>query len=125
MSFWTPVENPGMRPLRSWVFGIVCTLLAALDRLVQEALTNTMKHAGPGASAAVRLRLAPGEVRIDIAAAIDCLLCCGLPVGPHCFVAQQIHRPVVPSRLGKALRERMPILSKTCPRWNSTALTVT
>ena len=26
-------------------------------RLIQEALTNTMKHAGPGASAAVRLRL--------------------------------------------------------------------
>src|SRR5580704_343937 len=35
-------------------------------RLVQEALTNTMKHAGPGASAAVRLRLAPGEVRVDV-----------------------------------------------------------
>ena len=35
-------------------------------RLVQEALTNTMKHAGPGASAAVRLRLAPGEIRVDV-----------------------------------------------------------
>ncbi|MGD0066909.1 MAG: sensor histidine kinase, partial [Streptosporangiaceae bacterium] len=35
-------------------------------RLVQEALTNTMKHAGPGVSAAVRLRLAPGEVRVDV-----------------------------------------------------------
>ena len=35
-------------------------------RLVQEALTNTMKHAGPGASAAVRLRLAPGEVRVEV-----------------------------------------------------------
>ena len=33
-------------------------------RLVQEALTNTMKHAGPGATAAVRLRLEPGEVRV-------------------------------------------------------------
>ena len=30
-------------------------------RLVQEALTNTMKHGGPGASAAVRLRLDPGR----------------------------------------------------------------
>ena len=84
-----------------------------------------MKHAGPGASAAVRLRLAPGEVRVDIAAMIDCLLCCGLPVGRHCFAAQQIHDPGAPSRLGRALRERMPTLSKTCPRWNSTALTVT
>jgi signal transduction histidine kinase len=35
-------------------------------RLVQEALTNTMKHAGPGASAAVRLRLAPGEVEVEV-----------------------------------------------------------
>jgi signal transduction histidine kinase len=35
-------------------------------RLVQEALTNTLKHAGPGASAAVRLRLAPGEVRVEV-----------------------------------------------------------
>jgi signal transduction histidine kinase len=35
-------------------------------RLVQEALTNTMKHAGPDASAAVRLRLAPGEVRVEV-----------------------------------------------------------
>jgi len=35
-------------------------------RLVQEALTNTMKHAGPGASAAVRLRLAPGEVNVEV-----------------------------------------------------------
>jgi signal transduction histidine kinase len=35
-------------------------------RLVQEALTNTMKHAGPGASAAVRLRLEPGEVCVEV-----------------------------------------------------------
>ncbi len=35
-------------------------------RLVQEALTNTMKHAGPGASAAVRLQLAPGEVQVEV-----------------------------------------------------------
>jgi signal transduction histidine kinase len=38
----------------------------AVFRLVQEALTNTMKHAGPGASAAVRLRLAPGEVCVEV-----------------------------------------------------------
>ena len=35
-------------------------------RLIQEALTNTMKHAGPGASAAVRLRLEPDEVRVEV-----------------------------------------------------------
>jgi len=38
----------------------------AVFRLVQEALTNTMKHAGPRASAAVRLEVSPGEVRVDV-----------------------------------------------------------
>jgi signal transduction histidine kinase len=38
----------------------------AVFRLVQEALTNTMKHAGPHASAAVRLHVSPGEVRVDV-----------------------------------------------------------
>jgi signal transduction histidine kinase len=38
----------------------------AVFRLVQEALTNTMKHAGPRASAAVRLKVSPGEVRVDV-----------------------------------------------------------
>ena len=38
----------------------------AVFRLVQEALTNTMKHAGPRASAAVRLRCHSGEVSVDI-----------------------------------------------------------
>ena len=35
-------------------------------RLVQESLTNTMKHAGPGASAAVRLQLETGEIRVEV-----------------------------------------------------------
>ena len=35
-------------------------------RLVQEALTNTLKHGGPGAHAAVRLNYLPGELRVDI-----------------------------------------------------------
>ncbi len=38
----------------------------AVFRLVQEALTNTMKHAGPGASAAIRLRLTPAEVQVAV-----------------------------------------------------------
>jgi signal transduction histidine kinase len=37
-----------------------------LFRLVQEALTNTMKHAGDGARAAVRLRCSDDEVCLDI-----------------------------------------------------------
>src|SRR6516164_1991721 len=35
-------------------------------RLVQEALTNTLKHSGTGARATVRLAYLPGELRVDI-----------------------------------------------------------
>jgi signal transduction histidine kinase len=35
-------------------------------RLIQEALTNTMKHAGPDANATVRLRLEPDEIRVEV-----------------------------------------------------------
>jgi signal transduction histidine kinase len=35
-------------------------------RLVQEALTNTLKHGGAGARATVRLQFLPGELRVDI-----------------------------------------------------------
>jgi signal transduction histidine kinase len=38
----------------------------AVFRLIQEALTNTMKHAGPGASAAIRLQVSSAEVRVDV-----------------------------------------------------------
>jgi signal transduction histidine kinase len=35
-------------------------------RIVQEALTNTLKHGGKGTRASVRLRYLPGELRLDI-----------------------------------------------------------
>ena len=35
-------------------------------RLVQEALTNTLKHGGTGARASVRLQFQPGELRVDV-----------------------------------------------------------
>jgi signal transduction histidine kinase len=35
-------------------------------RLVQEALTNTLKHGGAGARASVRLRYLPGELLVDV-----------------------------------------------------------
>ena len=35
-------------------------------RLVQEALTNTLKPGGAGARASVRLRYLPGELLVDI-----------------------------------------------------------
>jgi signal transduction histidine kinase len=38
----------------------------AVYRLVQESLTNTLKHGGPGAHARVRLRFLPGELRVDV-----------------------------------------------------------
>ncbi len=39
---------------------------ATVYRLVQEALTNTLKHGGTGAHATVALRYLPGELRVDI-----------------------------------------------------------
>ena len=38
----------------------------AVFRLVQEALTNTMKHGGPDATAAVRLQFTRAEVRVEV-----------------------------------------------------------
>ena len=38
----------------------------AVYRLVQEALTNTLKHGGAGARACVRLSFAPSELRVDV-----------------------------------------------------------
>jgi len=35
-------------------------------RLVQEALTNTLKHGGAGARATVRLQFRPGELLVDV-----------------------------------------------------------
>jgi signal transduction histidine kinase len=39
----------------------------ALYRIVQESLTNTMKHAGPGATATVRIRYGRDEVCVEVA----------------------------------------------------------
>ncbi|MFD4603699.1 sensor histidine kinase [Streptomyces sp. NPDC058464] len=36
-------------------------------RIVQESLTNTLRHAGPSASAEVTVAVAPGEVRVRVA----------------------------------------------------------
>jgi signal transduction histidine kinase len=41
-------------------------LQATIYRLVQEALTNTLKHGGPGSSAQVRLDVGPGEVCLQV-----------------------------------------------------------
>ena len=48
----TPAMSPGVQ--------------LTLYRLVQEALTNTMKHAGPGSTAAVHVHFAADEVRIEV-----------------------------------------------------------
>lgn len=42
------------------------SLQLTVYRLVQEALTNTLKHAGPGARADVRLTYLPGELRLVV-----------------------------------------------------------
>jgi signal transduction histidine kinase len=38
----------------------------ALYRIAQEALTNALKHAGPGASATVTLRWSAGTVELEV-----------------------------------------------------------
>ncbi|MFD7548693.1 ATP-binding protein, partial [Streptomyces sp. NPDC059816] len=48
----TPHAPPGLQP--------------AVFRLVQEALTNTMKHSGPGAAAEVQVRYETGLVSITV-----------------------------------------------------------
>jgi signal transduction histidine kinase len=35
-------------------------------RIIQEALTNVLKHAGPGAAARVELRYLPGSVEVEV-----------------------------------------------------------
>ncbi|MET3807678.1 signal transduction histidine kinase [Nakamurella sp. UYEF19] len=41
-------------------------LQLTLYRLVQETLTNTLKHAGPGVRASVKVRYLPGELLLDV-----------------------------------------------------------
>jgi signal transduction histidine kinase len=38
----------------------------ALHRIVQEALTNTMKHAGPDANATVHVRYSAGDIHVEV-----------------------------------------------------------
>ena len=47
MSFWTPVENPGTRPLRSRVFDVGCALLAALASFGSSSFAQTAHPALP------------------------------------------------------------------------------
>ena len=56
----TTLEVHGARP--ELPAGVQLTVY----RLVQEALTNTLKHGGPTANASVRLRYLPGELRVDV-----------------------------------------------------------
>ena len=57
-------------PVRLDIEGEPVPLPAGVDlsayRVVQEALTNTLKHAGPGAQATVRLRFAPDRLDIEV-----------------------------------------------------------
>jgi len=56
----TTLELHGQAP------DVPASVQLAVYRLVQEALTNTLKHGGAGARACVRLSFAPGELRVDV-----------------------------------------------------------
>ncbi len=63
------LRSTGMR-IELHVDGVPAAVPAAVDlsayRIVQEALTNTLKHAGPGAAAVLRLAFAPGRLRVEV-----------------------------------------------------------
>jgi signal transduction histidine kinase len=63
------LRSVGMRVELS-IEGAPEVMPAAMDlsayRIVQEALTNTLKHAGPGAGARVRLDFRPERVRLEV-----------------------------------------------------------
>ncbi|MFI5889736.1 sensor histidine kinase [Actinoplanes sp. NPDC051513] len=63
------LRSTGM-PIELAIEGVPDALPAAVDlsayRIVQEALTNTLKHAGPGAGARVLLEFHPDRVRLEV-----------------------------------------------------------
>ena len=63
------VRDAGL-PVRYEVHGATTSIPAGIQltlyRLVQEALTNTMKHAGPGATATVSVRYATDQVCVEV-----------------------------------------------------------
>ena len=47
MSFWTPIENPGTRPPRSWVFDVGCAASAAMASFGSFSFAQTAHPAHP------------------------------------------------------------------------------
>ena len=53
MPLWTPVENPGTRPPRSWVFDIGCALFAALASFGSFSFAQAVHPALPALAVSV------------------------------------------------------------------------
>jgi signal transduction histidine kinase len=79
-------------PVHLTIDGSPANLPASVDlsayRIVQEALTNTLKHAGAGTEATVRLTLHPDHVDVDVTddgagASVDGGACAAAPPADH------------------------------------------
>ena len=62
----TAAGLPVRLDVRGELTGLPAAVGLGLYRIVQEALTNTLKHAGPGASAAVRVERVGGLVEVEV-----------------------------------------------------------
>jgi signal transduction histidine kinase len=74
----------------------------AVYRLVQEALTNTLKHSGAGARASVRLRYLPGELLVDVTDDGA-----GITAAPAGFASAAAHAPAGVGSGLPGMRERI------------------
>src|ERR1035441_8249792 len=97
MPLWTPVENPGTRPPRSWVFDIGCALFAALASFGSFSFAQAAHPAHPAlaiglypVAATMSRATAPAAAALAVAAEVPAAgpggWQVGWPGGPHAVI---------------------------------------